>query len=67
MIKRELESTIKPLLGSKKAIVVMGARQVGKSTLLTSMLEGRNDVMWLNALQILGLGRPINFLVILKS
>ena len=48
MIKRELESTIKPLLGSKKAIVVMGARQVGKSTLLTSMLEGRNDVMWLN-------------------
>jgi len=48
MIKRELESTIKPLLGSKKGIVVMGARQVGKSTLLTSMLEGRNDVMWLN-------------------
>ena len=48
MIKRELESAIKPLIGAKKAIIVMGARQVGKSTLLTAMLAGRNDVMWLN-------------------
>ena len=48
MIKRELESAIEPLIGAKKAIIVMGARQVGKSTLLTAMLAGRNDVMWLN-------------------
>ena len=48
MIKRELESAIEPIIGTKKAIIVMGARQVGKSTLLTAMLAGRNDVMWLN-------------------
>ena len=48
MIKRELESAIEPLIGTKKAIIVMGARQVGKSTLLTAMLAGRNDIMWLN-------------------
>lgn len=48
MIKRTLESTITPLLGTRKAIIIMGARQVGKSTLLSTILAGRNDVMWLN-------------------
>ncbi len=48
MIRRTLESSIQELLGSQKAIVIMGARQVGKSTLLTEMLSERSDVMWFN-------------------
>lgn len=48
MIKRQLQPAIEALLGSKKAIVIMGARQVGKSTLLHEMFSGRNDVLWLN-------------------
>ena len=48
MIKRTQEAVINPLLGSRKAIIIMGARQVGKSTLLTQILSDNNDVMWLN-------------------
>lgn len=48
MIKRQLQPAIEALLGSKKAIVIMGARQVGKSTLLYEIFSGRNDVLWLN-------------------
>ena len=48
MIDRTIEQTIVPLLHSHKAIIIMGARQVGKSTLLGNMLSGRNDVLWLN-------------------
>lgn len=36
------------MLGSRKAIIIMGARQVGKSTLLTTMLGGKEGVMWMN-------------------
>ena len=39
MIQRILEDKIKNLLGTHKAIIVMGARQVGKSTLLHGMLD----------------------------
>lgn len=48
MIQRQLQPVIEALLGSKKAIVIMGARQVGKSTFLHEMFSGRNDVLWLN-------------------
>lgn len=48
MIKRELENAINALLGTQKAIFIMGARQVGKSTLLSTMFADRNDVMWMN-------------------
>lgn len=48
MIERKLEQSILPLLGSNKAILIMGARQVGKSTLLHTILGNREDVMWLN-------------------
>ena len=48
MIHRTLEDNIQPLLLSEKAIIIIGARQVGKSTLLNQMLGQRNDVMWLN-------------------
>lgn len=48
MIDRKLSKKIQTLLGGKKAIVVIGARQVGKSTLLGQMLGDRKDVIWMN-------------------
>ena len=48
MIIRDIERNILPLLGKGKAIIVMGARQVGKSTLLQQMLGDRKDVVWMN-------------------
>lgn len=48
MISRHLENNILPILESNKAIIIMGARQVGKSTLLRQMLGQRQDVIWMN-------------------
>ncbi len=48
MIKRTQSERLKSLLGSGKAITLMGARQVGKSTLLHSLLDGDSSVLWLN-------------------
>lgn len=48
MIHRILEDKIKSQLGNKKAIVIIGARQVGKSTLLNLLLDNNKDVLWLN-------------------
>lgn len=48
MISRILLQKITLLFGSRKAILIMGARQVGKSTLLKQLLKERNDVLWLN-------------------
>ena len=48
MIERILSKKISALLDGRKAITIMGARQVGKSTLLQTMLGERKDVMWLN-------------------
>lgn len=48
MIARILEKNIQPLLNGKKAIIIIGARQVGKSTLLNQMLQSRKDVVWMN-------------------
>ena len=48
MIKRTLEGHIESLLESAKAIIVIGARQVGKSTLLHTVLDARTDVTWMN-------------------
>lgn len=48
MINRMLKPRIETLLGGRKAIIVMGARQVGKSTLLHDIMQERDDVMWLN-------------------
>ena len=48
MIHRALEENIRPLLGGNKAVIIMGARQVGKSTLLNQMLGDREDVLWMN-------------------
>ena len=48
MINRVLETNIRNLLGGGKAITIMGARQVGKSTLLHQMLGTRDDILWLS-------------------
>ncbi len=48
MIERQLKEKIAGMMGSGKALVIMGARQVGKSTLLNEMFGGSNDALWLN-------------------
>mgnify|MGYP002635603897 CR=1 FL=1 len=48
MIERILEKTIKNRLNKGKAIVLLGARQVGKTTLLKAIFEKSLDVLWLN-------------------
>ncbi len=49
MIKRQLQDVIEHRMFSGKAIIVIGARQVGKSTLFKMVLEGRTEpVLQLN-------------------
>ena len=49
MIQRTIESRIADRFFKKKSIIVYGARQVGKTTLLESIVRNRNEkVMWLN-------------------
>ncbi len=48
MIERQLQEQIEKHLGSDKAIIIIGARQVGKSTLLNSIFSNIENVMWLN-------------------
>ena len=48
MIKRQLKPAVEALVGSGKAIIIMGARQVGKSTMLHEMFSDRDDALWLN-------------------
>lgn len=48
MIVRELKESIQSQLEKGKAIVLMGARQVGKSTLLLEMLTDMDDYLLLN-------------------
>ena len=44
MIARILEQTIQEKLGQGKAIIIMGPRQVGKTTLLKQMFTDSNDI-----------------------
>ncbi len=48
MIERILEKTIKSQLNKGKAIILLGARQVGKTTLLKTLFGNEPDVLWLN-------------------
>jgi predicted AAA+ superfamily ATPase len=48
MIIRSLEESITSRLFKGKAIVVMGPRQVGKTTLLKKIVQNSSDVIWLN-------------------
>ncbi|MCF6353460.1 MAG: ATP-binding protein [Cyclobacteriaceae bacterium] len=49
MLTRLLENTIKKRLFSGKAIIIMGARQVGKTTLLENLIKNKANVRWLYA------------------
>ena len=48
MIKRKLEEVLKNRLFSGKALILLGARQVGKTTLLNDLMSVRSDCLWLN-------------------
>lgn len=48
MIERILEKTIKSQLNKGKAIILLGARQVGKTTLLKTLFGNVPDLLWLN-------------------
>ena len=43
MIRRQLQDVIEARMFAGKAIIVIGARQVGKSTLFNMVLEGRKE------------------------
>ncbi|MGC4128162.1 MAG: ATP-binding protein [Bergeyella sp.] len=44
MIKRELNSNIQQDWDNRKAIVIIGARQVGKTTLISNLVENKNTL-----------------------
>ena len=48
MIRRQIQDTIEARMFSGKAIIVIGARQVGKSTLFKMVLENRDEPPLLN-------------------
>ena len=49
MITRKLEDLIVNKLFNGKAIILLGARQTGKTTLLQKITKTQNDVLWINA------------------
>lgn len=49
MIGRTLEQTIREQLDKPKALILMGPRQVGKSTLLHAIFDDNEDTLWLDA------------------
>ncbi|MDR1157894.1 MAG: ATP-binding protein [Oscillospiraceae bacterium] len=49
MITRAIEESIRKEVNSgRKAVILLGARQVGKTTLTNALFGERNDVLWLN-------------------
>lgn len=48
MIERNIGQDVTKTLARGKAAIIIGARQIGKSTLLEHLFAGRNDVLWLN-------------------
>ena len=49
MIKRSLTELIVEKINKNKAIIIIGARQVGKTTLLKTLFSGDDECLWLNA------------------
>ena len=49
MIKRAMQNVISQRLFRGKAIVLIGARQVGKTTLIKEIFPNQNDLLWFNA------------------
>ena len=48
MIERKIKEILKSKEGTNKALIVLGARQTGKTTLLKMLYGERDDVVWLN-------------------
>lgn len=48
MIERQIEDLINRNTGKGKAVIILGARQVGKTTVLEKMFSNRKDVLWLD-------------------
>jgi predicted AAA+ superfamily ATPase len=48
MIGRFLEEKLEAKLDKKKALILMGARQTGKTTLIRSLVKKREGTLWLN-------------------
>ena len=48
MIPRKLEQIVTDALHKRKAIIIMGPRQVGKSTLLSTLFGNEKDILWIN-------------------
>jgi len=48
MIPRSLEETVRGHLTGGKAVIIYGARQVGKTTMIDSIIFGRDDVLRLD-------------------
>ena len=48
MVIRKLEENMRALAGDGKAMILIGPRQVGKTTLLKTLTKGKN-VLWLDA------------------
>jgi len=48
MIKRILSQNILQILPANKAIILLGARQTGKTTLLKQLYENKDHTLWLN-------------------
>lgn len=48
MIQRILNQNIQNVLYRNKAIILLGARQTGKTTLLRQLFENKDNVLWLN-------------------
>lgn len=49
MIRRKLTDLVASRTGRGKAIILVGARQVGKTTLLKQLYADKSDTLWLNA------------------
>jgi predicted AAA+ superfamily ATPase len=52
MISRILVDRLRQKLFKQKAIIVLGPRQVGKTTLLKNLAFDPNDILWMNADEI---------------
>ncbi len=46
MIKRQIENSVKATFFGRKAVVLLGPRQVGKSTLMNMIFPGNDSVKW---------------------
>lgn len=49
MIKRALQKNIREKLFKNKAIILIGPRQVGKTTLLKQIAKNEDNILWINA------------------